>query len=199
MRDLGAGWYVVIIGGLAAAYIGLLIVAKHRSGTCSHHGGGNMALGRCWLAAVLAVTMAATTAPSLAHADELLWARRSAYFGEQTAIWVGHDGELYCTSCDVSNHGRIPILRDPAVNKDAISVFTPWMSTLWVVLLREDQGNSCAKGEWYAISLESHRLERVNTDAFRCDDLDVSVAEQGLEMVITMSNKAGKTIVRRVK
>ena len=99
-----------------------------------------------------------------ALADELLWARKSKLGGLST-IAIARDGTLYCTGCNFNNYGPIDIQRGPFVDTNVIRKMEPWVSTLWLVLFRVDQGNRCG-GEFYTISLYTHNLERIDTSRF---------------------------------
>src|SRR5207253_498861 len=98
---------------------------------------------------------------SPALADELLWARKSA-FGGLSTISISKDGTPYCTGCNINNYGPIAIQRGPGVDSNVVRDLHPWMSTLWVVLFRVDKGNRC-EGDFYSISLNTHNLEHVDT------------------------------------
>lgn len=132
-----------------------------------------------------------------ASADELLWARRSQ-MGGMTTIAIGPGNQLYCTGCNINNYGRIPVQRGPTVDADIFQHMEPWMATPWVVLFTVSRGNSCA-ADLYTLSLNTHLLERVNTSRFQCREFDISVAERGTGMLITMADDRGRRVVAEVK
>jgi hypothetical protein len=147
------------------------------------------------LTVVAALVLGLGVNPALA--DELLWARKSA-FGGLSAISIAHDGSLYCTGCNSENYGPIPIQRGLGVSAEVIPFLEPWMSSLWVVLFRVDKGNRC-EGDFYTISLNSHSLEHVNTSRFECASLNISMADKGLATEVTFTDEVGHREVRGVQ
>jgi hypothetical protein len=134
-----------------------------------------------------------------AHADEKLWMRKST-FGGKTALMLAGDGNsLYCTGCNFNNYGPIPIQRGIGVNEHTARNIQPWVSTLWVILARVDQGNRCGTGEWYTISFNTHNIEGINTYPFQCQPVEISVAEKGLGMVVIMTDHRGHRVVTEVQ
>jgi len=147
------------------------------------------------LTAVAALVLGLGVDPALA--DELLWARKSA-FGGLSAISIAHDGSLYCTGCNSDNYGPIPIQRGFGVDAEVIDFLEPWMSSLWVVLFRVDKGNRC-ESDFYTISLNTHNLEHVNTNRFECASLNISMTDKGLGVSMTFMDEAGHRAVREVQ
>ena len=147
------------------------------------------------LTAVAALVLGLGVDPALA--DELLWARKSA-FGGLSAISIAHDGSLYCTGCNSDNYGPIPIQRGLGVDAEVIPFLEPLMSSLWVVLFRVDKGNRC-EGDFYTISLNTHNLEHVNTSRFECASLNISVTDKGLGIEMTFTDRLGRREVREVQ
>ena len=147
------------------------------------------------LTAVAALVLGLGVDPALA--DELLWARKSA-FGGLSAISIAHDGSLYCTGCNSDNYGPIPIQRGLGVDAEVIPFLEPLMSSLWVVLFRVDKGNRC-EGDFYTISLNTHNLQHVNTSRFECAALNISVTDKGLGMEMTFTDELGHREVREVQ
>ena len=147
------------------------------------------------LTAVAALVLGLGVDPALA--DELLWARKSA-FGGLSAISIAHDGSLYCTGCNSDNYGPIPIQRGLGVDAEVIPFLEPWMSSLWVVLFRVDKGNRC-EGDFYTISLNAHNLEHVNTSRFECASLNISVTDKGLGTEVAFTDEVGHREVREVQ
>ena len=147
------------------------------------------------LTAVAALVLGLGVDPALA--DELLWARKSA-FGGLSAISVAQDGSLYCTGCNSDNYGPIPIQRGLGVDDEVIRFLEPLMSSLWVVLFRVDKGNRC-ESDFYTISLNTHNLEQVNTSRFGCASLSISVTDKGLGMEMTFTDELGHREVREVQ
>ena len=147
------------------------------------------------LTAVAALVLGLGVDPALA--DELLWARKSA-FGGLSAISIAHDGSLYCTGCNSDNYGPIPIQRGLGVDAEVIPFLEPWMSSLWVVLFRVDKGNRC-EGDFYTISLNTHSLEHVNTSRFECASLNISVTDNELGMEMTFTDSLDRREVREVQ
>src|SRR5438067_8746255 len=87
----------------------------------------------------------------IAQADEVIWLRKSTFDGK-TALMLSADRKtLYCVGCNFNNYGPIPIQRGVGVNEFVPANIDPWMSTLWIILARVSQGNSCGTGEWYTI------------------------------------------------
>ena len=147
------------------------------------------------LTAVTALVLGLGVDPALA--DELLWARKSA-FGGLSAISIAHDGSLYCTGCNSDNYGPIPIQRGLGVDDEVIRFLEPLMSSLWVVLFRVDKGNRC-EGDFYTISLNTHNLEQVNTSRFGCASLSISVTDKGLGTEVAFTDEVGHREVREVQ
>ena len=147
------------------------------------------------LTAVAALVLGLGVDPALA--DELLWARKSA-FGGLSAISIAHDGSPYCTGCNSDNDGPIPIQRGLGVDDEVIRFLEPLMSSLWVVLFRVDKGNRC-ESDFYTISLNTHNLEQVNTSRFGCASLSISVTDKGLGMEMTFTDELGHREVREVQ
>jgi hypothetical protein len=135
----------------------------------------------------------------VAHADEVLWMRKST-FGGRTALMLAADGaSLYCTGCNFYNYGPIPIQRGVSVTEQTAGNLQPWISTLWTILARVDQGNSCGTGDWYTISFNTHNIERINTSAFQCQPIEISVMEKGLGMRVIMTDRGGHRVVTEVQ
>ena len=147
------------------------------------------------LTAVAALVLGLGVDPALA--DELLWARKSA-FGGLSAISIAHDGSPYCTGCNSDNDGPIPIQRGLGVDAEVVPFLELWMSSLWVVLFRVDKGNRC-EGDFYTISLNTHSLEHVNTSRFECASLNISVTDKGLGIEMTLTDRLGRREVREVQ
>jgi len=134
-----------------------------------------------------------------ACADEIIWMRKSTFGGKTALMLSANKQSLYCVGCNFNDYGMIPIQRGVAVNELVLQNLDPWVSTLWVVLAHVSNGRECATGEWYTISLNTHNIERINTSVFKCADVQVSVAEKGLGMVVTMTDRQGHRVVTEAR
>ena len=144
------------------------------------------------LTAVTALVLGLGVDPALA--DELLWARKSA-FGGLSAISIAHDGSPYCTGCNSDNDGPIPIQRGLGVDAEVVPFLELWMSSLWVVLFRVDKGNRCR-----VTSTRSRSTHTTwSTNRFECASLNISMTDKGLGVSMTFMDEAGHRAVREVQ
>ena len=129
----------------------------------------------------------------------LMWARENKYFGGLTAVYRVQNGNLYCVGCNFNNYGPIEIQRDIGVDADVLSNLEVWESTLWVILFRLDVGHQCSGNDWYSMSLNTHPLKHIDTTSLGCTQQTISVTDEGLGMVLTISNKQGKKEITHIQ
>ena len=62
-----------------------------------------------------------------------------------------------------------------------------------------DADNQCQDGDWFTISLNTCKLEHITTEQLGCGSPAITVADERLGRLVTVTNAKGRRVVTHVK